>query len=64
MASDSGPCPSSPTKMSYKPQFFDEPECLSSNKENILPFKSITPPSLNNLSLEERMTGNDTEATS
>ena len=50
--------------MEYKPQFFDEPECLSSNKENILPLKSITPPSLKNLSLVEGTTGNDTEATS
>ena len=32
MNSDSGPCPSSPTEMEYKPQFFDEPECLSSDK--------------------------------
>ena len=60
---DSGPCPSSPTKMEYKPQFFEEPECLSSNKENIPPF-SVTLPSLKNLSLEEGTTGNDTEATS
>ena len=64
MTSHSGPCPSSPTEMEYKPWFFDEPECLSSNKENILPFKSITPSSLKNLSLEEGKTGNDTEAAS
>ena len=64
VTSDSGPCPSSPTEMEYKPQFFDEPECLSSDKENILPLKLITPPSLKNLSLEEGMTGNETEATS
>ena len=64
MTSDSGPCPSSPTETEYKPQFFDEPECLSSDKENILPLESITPPSLKNLSLEEGMTGNETEATS
>ena len=50
--------------MEYKPQFFDEPECLSSDKENIPPIESITPPSLKNLSLEEGMTGNETEATS
>ena len=50
--------------MEYKPQFFDEPECLGSEKENILPLKSITPPSLKNLSLEEGTTGNDNEATS
>ena len=64
VTSDSRPCPSSPTEMEYKPQFFDEPKCLSSDKENILPCKSITPPSLKNLSLEEGMTGNKTEATS
>ena len=64
MTSDSGPCPSSLTEMEYKPQFFDEPECLSSDKENIPPIESITPPSLKNLSLEEGMTGNETEATS
>ena len=50
--------------MEYKPQFFDEPECLSTDKENILPLESITPPSLRNLSLEEGTTGNETEATS
>ena len=53
MTSDSGPCPSSPTETEYKLQFFDEPECLSSDKENIPPTRSITPPSLKNLSLEE-----------
>ena len=37
---------------------------MSSDKENILPFESITPPSLKNLHLEEGMTGNETEATS
>ena len=64
MTSDSGPCPSSPTEMEYKPQFFDEPECLSSDKENILPLESITPPSLKDLSLEEGTTGKETETTS
>ena len=64
MTSDSWPCPSSPTKMEYKPQFFDEPECLSSDKENIPPLESVTPTSLKNWSLEEGMTGNYNEATS
>ena len=64
MTLDSGPCPSSPTDMEYKPQFFDEPDCLSSDKENIPPLESITPPSLKNLSLEEGMTGIENEATS
>ena len=59
MTSDSGPGPSSSTEMEYKPQFFDEPESLSSDKENILPVESVTPPSLRNLSLEEGTTGND-----
>ena len=62
MTSDSGPCPSSPTETEYKPQFFDEPECLSSEKENIPPTESITPPSLKNLSLEVGMNGNENEA--
>ena len=56
--------PFSPTEMEYKPWFFDEPECLSSDIENIPPIESITPPSLKNLSLEEGMTGNETEGTS
>ena len=64
MTSDSGTCPSSPTETEYKPPFFDEPECLSSDKENILPLESIPPPSLKNLSLKEGITGNETEATS
>ena len=64
MTSDSGPRPSSLTEIEYKPQFFNEPECLSSDKENIPPTESITPPSLKNLSLEEGTTGNVTEATS
>ena len=64
VTSDSGPWPSSLTNMEYKPQFFDEPECMSSDKENILLLESITPPSLKNLSLEEGTTGNNTEATS
>ena len=37
MTLDSGPCPSSLTETEYKPQFFNEPECLSSDKENIPP---------------------------
>ena len=64
MTSDSGPCPSSLTETEYKPRFFDEPDCLSSDKENILPTESITPPSLKNLSLEEGTNSNKNEATS
>ena len=37
---------------------------MSSDKENIPPLESITRPSLKNLSLEEGITGNETEATS
>ena len=64
MTSDSGPCPSSPTETEYKPKFFNEPEYLSSDKENIPPTESITPPSLKNLSLEEGTNSNKNEATS
>ena len=64
MTSDSGPCPSSLTETEYKCKFFDEPECLSSDKENIPPTESITPPPLKNLSLEEGSNGNENEATS
>ena len=64
MTSDSGPCPSSLTETGYKPKFFNEPEYLSSDKENVPPTESITPPSLKNLSLEEGMNGNENEATS
>ena len=59
MTSDPGPCPSSLTETEYKPQFFDDPECLSSDKGNIPPIESVTPPSLKNLSLEEGTTGNE-----
>ena len=64
MTADSGPCPSSPTETEYTLQFFNEPECLSSDKENIPPTRSITPPSLKNLSVEEGTNGNENEATS
>ena len=37
MTSDSGPCPSGPRETEYKPRFFDEPDCLSSDKENVPP---------------------------
>ena len=64
MTSDSGPCPSSPTETEYKPKFFNEPEYLSSDKENVPPTESVTPPSLKNLSLEEGTNSNKNEATS
>ena len=62
--SNSGPCPS-PIEQEYRPKYFDEPDCLSSDKENMPPIESITPPSLKNLSLEEENNENDEhEATS
>ena len=64
MASDSGLCPSSLTETKYKPKFFDEPEYLNSDKENVPLTESITPPSPKNLSLEEGTNGNENEATS
>ena len=42
VTSDSGPCPSL-TEHKYKPRYFDEPEWLSSNKENMPPIESVTP---------------------
>ena len=62
--SDSGPCPSL-IEQEYRPKYFDEPDCLSSDKENMPPIESITPPSLKNLSLEEEnIESNEHEATS
>ena len=63
VTSDSGPCPS-PTEHEYKPRFFDEPEWLSSDKENMPPIELVTPPSLRNLSLEEEINDPEHEATS
>ena len=56
--------PSSLTENEYKPRFFNEPDCLSSDKENIPPNESVTPPSLKNLSLEEEANVNKNKATS
>ena len=64
MTSDSGPCPSSPIENEYKPRFFEEPDCLSSDKENVPLTESVTPPSLENLSQEEEANDNENEATS
>ena len=64
VTSDSGQCPS-PIEHKYRRKYFDEPECIDSDKENMPPIESITPPSLNNLSLEEENNNNDEhEATS
>ena len=52
------------TEHKYKPRFFDEPDYLSSDKENIPPTKSVAPPSLRNLSLEEEANKPENEATS
>ena len=43
ITSDSGTCPSSPTESEYKPRFFDEPDCLSSDKENTPLTESYSP---------------------
>ena len=64
VTSDSGQCPN-PIEHEYRPKYFDEPECIDSDKENMSLIESITPPSLNNLSLEEENNNNDEhEATS
>ena len=60
---DSGPCPSL-TEHEYKPRFFDEPDWVSSDKENIPLTESVTPPSLRNLSLEEEVDDDNNETTS
>ena len=60
VTSDSGQCPS-PTEHEYRPKYFEEPECLDSDKENMPPIESITPPSLKNLSLEEENEDNNNE---
>ena len=62
ITSDSSPCPS-PTEHEYKPRYFDEPEWLSSDKENMPPIELVTPPSLRNLSLEEENNEIEHEAT-
>ena len=64
VTSNSGPCPS-PIEHEYRPKYFDGPECLDSDKENMPPIESITLPSLKNLSLEEENNDdNEHEATS
>ena len=62
ITSDSGPCPSL-TEHEYKPRFFDEPDWMSSDKENMPLTESVTPPSLRNLSLEEEADYNENETT-
>ena len=44
ITSDSEPCPS-PTEHEYKPKFFDELDCISSDKVTMPPTESVTPPS-------------------
>ena len=63
ITSDSGPCPSL-TEHEYKPRFFDERDWMSSDKENLPPTESVTPPSLRNLSLEEEANEPENETTS
>ena len=62
ITSDSGLCPSL-TEHEYKPRYFDEPDCPSSDKENMPPIESFTPPSLKNLSIEEENSKIEHEAT-
>ena len=45
-------------------RFFDEPDCMSSDKENIPPNESVTPPSLKKKSLEKEANDLENEATS
>ena len=52
------------TEHEYKLRFFDEPDCLSSDKENMPLIESVTPPSLRNLSLEEEANKPENKATS
>ena len=52
-----------PAEHKYKPRFFDEPDWMSSDKENMPPTESVTPPSLRNLSLEEEADDNENKAT-
>ena len=64
VTSDSGLCPS-PIEHKYRLKYFDEAECLDSDKENMPPIQLVTPPSLRNLSLEEENNDdNEHEATS
>ena len=63
ITSDSGPWPSL-TKHEYKPRFFDEPDYMSSDKENIPLTESVTPPSLRNSSLEVEANEQENKATS
>ena len=62
ITSDSGLCPIL-TEHKHKPRYFNEPEWLSSDKENMPPIKLVTPPSLRNLSLEEENNKIEHEAT-
>ena len=62
VTSDSGLCPSL-TEHEHKPRYFDEPEWLSSDKENMPPIESVTPHSLRNLSLKEENNEIDHDAT-
>ena len=63
VTSDSGPCPSL-TEHEYKPRYFNKPEWLSSDKENMPPIELVTPSSLRNLSLEEENNEVEHKATS
>ena len=53
-----------PHRAQIQAEIFDEPEWLSSDKENMPPIESVTPPSLRNLSLEKEINEPEHEATS
>ena len=63
ITSDSGPCPSL-MEHEYEPRFFDEPDWISSDKENMPLIESVTSPSLRNLSIEKEVDDDNNEATS
>ena len=52
------------TEHEYKPRFFDESDWMGSDKKNMPPTESVTPPSLRNLSLDEEVNKPENEATS
>ena len=53
-----------PDRAQIQTKIFDEPDCLSSDKENIPPLELVTPPSLRNLSLKEESNEPEHKATS
>ena len=56
-------CPSL-TEHEYKPRFFDEPDWMSSDQENMPLTESVTPPFLRSLNPEEEADDSENKATS